>query len=84
MRIHVYIHVYIDTHTHRAPVLGKEILKSTKPSDSSKINSCQGASSDGASIQMFPLWDARVCEAMTTPFSPACFFSRSVSTATFQ
>lgn len=74
---------YACAYTHRAPVLGKEILKSTKPPDNSKINCCQEASSDGASIQMFPLQDARVCDAMTT-FSPACFFSRSVSTASFQ
>lgn len=58
--VYVYIHVYVYTHTHvqGSYILGKEVLKSTKPPDSSKINCCQEARSDGVLTQMFPLWGA--------------------------
>lgn len=40
--------------------LGKEILKNTEPPDSSKINCCQEASSDGVLTKMFSLSGAHM------------------------
>ena len=73
--------MYTHTGTQGPCVLGKEVLKSINPPDSSKINHCQKASSDSVLTQMFPLWGLCLvymqwsCACM---FSPACSFSRSL------
>lgn len=74
----VYVYVYIYVHGHRAHIfLGKEILKNTKPCDSSKINCCQEASSDGVLTKMSPLlgahmfiWNGHLLVRFLQPISP--------------